>query len=83
MTKSLSLIYLFRRLLLIDPKFKLAIATTLLINFMKTNKSKILLLKHESIVNKSKSLFLKHESIVKSKIQKAIATTLWMTFANL
>ena len=38
----------------------MAITTTMLINFMKTTKSKSLLLKHESIVIKSKSLSLEH-----------------------
>ena len=82
MTKLLNLIHLLRRVLLIDPKLKMAIATTLLINFAKTNKHKSILFKCEYIINKSKSILLEHECIIKSKIRKAIATTLQMTFVN-
>ena len=66
------------------------ITKTLLITFTTTNNSKIMLLKNESIVNNSKNLSfknesivnnskilsLKHESVIKSKVQKAITTTL-------
>ena len=96
MTKLLNLIPLLCRLLLTETKCNMAIMTTLLINFMKIDKSKSMLLKHESIinnskstllkhehiVNKSKSTLLKHESIIKSKIQKSITTTLHVTFMN-